>query len=328
MRNLKRNMGRYLGIGLAALLVLAAIYLPQVWFALRDAASLGRIQGESLAPLMVAQLDRSYERDIYKRMRAYMEAYTQEDVNCSSKEIDPENESLWENIEQTDNCILMNALLGWQYVTNAPMKGLEPVIVSCNQYVLMRRSDGQILLVANDILLDKGDGCHMELLIDGVDGTVYYLESEENNYYPLLPKWFDDAYAWEWRQVLNETYYTEEKKREDESFASGAEIYVSTDRESSVYVESNRSYSGYANPWVTKAGITDIYCCLLTYGEEQFSWSMEIEKPQGEDFYYRIRAGLPGVVSPIPEMNERISLAEYDRVHDMADGGPEEEPAR
>ncbi len=68
MRNLKKNMGRYLGMGMTVLLVMAAVYLPQGWFALRDAASLDRVQEEVLAPLMVAQLDRSYERDIYQRM--------------------------------------------------------------------------------------------------------------------------------------------------------------------------------------------------------------------------------------------------------------------
>ena len=148
-------------MGLAVLLVMTALYLPQGWFALRDAASLGRVQGEALAPLMVAQLDRSYERDINQRMRTYMEAYVQGDVNCSSKEIDPSDESLWEIINQADNCQLMDRLQGLQFVSNGAMAGWDSNIESCIQYVLIRRSDGQILLVANDILLDKGDGCHM-----------------------------------------------------------------------------------------------------------------------------------------------------------------------
>lgn len=328
MEKLKRNLGRYMGIGLAALLVFTAIYLPRIWFALRDAASLGRIQGEVLAPLMVAQLDRSYERDIYKRMRAYMEAYAQGDVNCSSKEIDPGDESLRANMEQMDNCVLMDILRGWSYVTESPMKGLETVIESCSQYVLMRRSDGQILLVANDIRLDKGDGCHMELLIDGVDGTVYFLESEENKTtYPLLPQWFDVPYAWEWWRVLSDTYYTEEKKNAEE-----LELYIQerersaleaeTDVNSAAYVEIN-AYRGdlddySSDTWAVSEGITDIYCCLLNVGEERYSWTMEIDKQKREDFFYQIRLGLPGVVNSIPGMAGRISLAEYAQVRDMA----------
>lgn len=331
MQRLKRNLGRYMEIGLAVLLVLAALYLPQGWFVLRDAASMGRVQGEALAPLMVAQLDRSYERDIYQRLRAYMEAYAREDVNCSSKEVDPGDESLWENISQAEDCRLMAALKGWQYVTDASMKGQESVIESCSQYVLMRKSDGQILLVANDILLDKGYGRHMELLIDGVDGTLYYLESEEENYYPLLPKWFDDSYAWDWWWLLNETYCTEDEKRLEEEYneemgrvALGREgsltVNVYNTEYAGQYDSDGISVSDFSGTWVLNEGDTDIYCCLLTFGEVQDSWAMEIEKQEGEDYFYRIRVGLPGVVNSVPEMAERISLTEYDRGLDAGAG--------
>lgn len=327
MRKLKRNLGRYVGIGLAVLLVLAALYLPQGWFALRDAASLGRVQGEALAPLMVAELNRSYERDIYQRMRAYMEAYDRGDVNCSSKEIDPGDESLWENVNQAENCPLMGMLQGRQYVSDGEMAGWDSAIESCTQYVLIRQSDGQILLVANDILIDKGDGCHMELLLDGVDGTVYYLESEENNPIPLKPKWFDDYYAWDWWWVLNNAYHTEDEKKLEEAYDEEEDVAVHLEiieNDKDTNVQMVNVYTGeifdFASPWVSEAGDMDIYCCLLTFGEVQNSWTMEIETQDGGDFRYRIRAGLPGVVNPIPEMSERISLAEYDQIHDMRSG--------
>lgn len=335
MRNLRKNLSRYLGIGLVILLILAALYLPQVWFALRDAASLSRVQGESLAPLMVAQLDRSYERDIYQRMRTYMEAYDQGDVNCSLKEIAPDEESLWENIDQADNCLLMEILKRWDYVSDSEKAGGDSTIESCIQYVLMRRTDGQILLVANDILLDKGDGCHMELLIDGVDGTVYYLESEENNYLPGRFQWFEDFYVWDWWWVLNSTYHTEEEKRLNELSEGGiieVEGVESSNLEVSEMVrdgdivgwEISDTVSGelrsYFLPNFFDKGDMDRYCWGLTFGEVQSSWAMEIEAPKEDAFHYRIRLGLSEVINSIPDMAERISLAEYDWIYDMESG--------
>ena len=329
MRNLKKNMGRYLGMGMTVLLVMAAVYLPQGWFALRDAASLDRVQEEVLAPLMVAQLDRSYERDIYQRMITYMEAYAQGDINCSSKDIDPGDESLWENINQVANCPLMNMVQEGQFVSDGKMAGWDSTIERCTQYVLIRQSDGQILLVANDIVLDKGGGCHMELLIDGVDGTVYYLESEENNFIPLKPTEFVDYYTWELCWALNDTYCTEGGNRVEELYnnegnvsSAMGDMEVSLNVRDNKYtsVEVNNLYTGevldFASPWVSAEENTDTYCCLLTFGEVQSSWTMEIEAQDGGAFRYRIRMGLPGVVNPIPEMAERISLAEYDQIYD------------
>ena len=308
MEKIKRNWGRFLGIGLAAALVAVALYFPRAWFALRDAASQGRIQEESLAPLMVAPFDRSYERDIYERMRAYIEAYAQGDVNCSAKEIDPESETLQENIDDGKSSLLLEALIEQMYVRDAKMYGWIPTIESCTQYVLMRKSDGQILLVANDIRLDKGDGCHMELLLDGVDGTVYYLQSEEYNSGLPLKKWLDDR-VWDWWWILNESYCTEDIKSLNESYEEqpydSDRILVGTD---GVIYDTNL--------WVSVERNKETYCCLLSYGELSHSWSMEIESLDSGNYQYRIRLGLPGIVKSIPEMAALISLAEYEEVYD------------
>lgn len=339
MEKIKRNWGRFLGIGLAAALVAVALYFPRAWFALRDAASQGRIQEESLAPLMVAPFDRSYERDIYERMRAYIEAYAQGDVNCSAKEIDPESETLQENIDDGKSSLLLEALIEQMYVRDAKMYGWIPTIESCTQYVLMRKSDGQILLVANDIRLDKGDGCHMELLLDGVDGTVYYLQSEEYNFGPRLKKWLDDR-VWDWWWILNESYCTEDIKSLNESYEEqpydSDRILVGTDgviydtlTGQSVNLDINWDKNqtllnggtqfiryAYPNLWVSVEKNKETYCCLLSYGELSHSWSMEIESLDSGNYQYRIRLGLPGIVKSIPEMAARISLAEYEEVYD------------
>lgn len=330
MRNLKRNLGRYVGIGIAVLLVLAALYLPQVWFALRDAASQSRVQGEALVPLTVAQLDRSYERDIYERMCAFMEAYAKEDVNCSTKEIDPETESLWENIRQSETCILLEALRDAAYMTLSEEKGWDSVIESCTQYVLMRQSDGQILLVANDICLDRGDGCRQELLIDGVDGTVYYLYSEETGRLPSLWEWVDFE-AWNWWWILNDTYHTETAKTLEE-------LYFNLEEDTTIYIDAGRAINkktgeqvGFYDPesgrifgypeMMLSSSVDDVdtCCCLLDFGQTQSGWSMEIDawgrKDKSAAFLYQIRLGLPGVVNSIPEMKERISLPEYDQIN-------------
>lgn len=341
---MKRYLSQYLWVGLAALLVVAALFVPQGWFALRDAASLNRTHGETLSPLMVAQLNRSYEHDINERMSVFMNALALQDVICSSKEIDPGNESLWENIRQAGNDLMMKWLMDGSFIRNAEAQGWDPVIESCVQYVLMRQSDGQILLVANDIYLDRGDGRHREFLLDGVDGTVYYLESEENNSDLRIGQWMDDSLARYWWQMLNADYHTEhaELLHEDVEDIAG---YINIEKriaknysKSSVFdadaflneltTEEREAVSAgwvqifsdsYPHIWVFSSLNKDIYCCQLNFGEIADSWAMETEKVQDEGtegtLQYRVRLGLSGVVEAIPEMAGRISLAKYDQIY-------------
>lgn len=335
---MKRYLNQYLWVVVAVLLVVAALFVPQGWFAMRDAASLNRTHGEELSPLMVAQLDRSYERNIHERMTAYMEAAIgQGDVICSSKEIDSGSESLWENIGQTEDSLLMAMLRDNEFVLNLAMD-----IESCTQYVLMRQSDGQILLVANDIRLVKENDCHMELLLDGVDGTIYYLESEEDNFVPLFGKWMGDYSAWMWWWMLNDVYHTEETLlRNEEAFSVDDEGNTSVNlniNKASEHAGIYESYimslhdklpsserdvmdtsqvrifndgNSYPGIWVSSSLNKDIYCCLLPFGEVSDSWTMEIEAQDEGAFSYRIRLGLSSVVKYIPEIAERISMAEY-----------------
>lgn len=339
---MKRYLSQYLWVGLAALLVIAALFVPQGWFALRDAASLNRTHGETLSPLMVAQLNRSYEHDINERMSVFMSALALQDVICSSKEIDPGNESLWENIRQAESNLMIEWLMDASFIRNAEAQGWDPVIESCVQYVLMRQSDGQILLVANDIYLDRGDGHHREFLLDGVDGTVYYLESEENNSDLRIGQWLDDYLAWYWWQMLNADYHTEdaellhegveniagyiEKKRAKNYSENYADSLFDVDaffdeltpeEREAVSAGWVRIFSdSYPNIWVFSALNKDIYCCQLSFGQIADSWSMETEEVQVEGTrQYQVRLGLSGVVQAIPEMAERISLAKYDQIY-------------
>lgn len=290
---------------------------------------------------MVAQLNRNYERDINERMSVFMKALALQDVICSSKEIDPGNESLWENIRQAESNLMMEWLMDASFIWNAEAEGWDPVIESCVQYVLMRQSDGQILLVANDICLDRGDGYHRELLLDGVDGTVYYL-SEENDFDLRIGKWLDGVLAWYWWQMLNADYHTEEAELLHEGVENIASyIEKKTAKNYSGYYEDSvldadaffdeltpeereavsagwvQIFSeSYPNIWVLSALNKDIYCCQLSFGEIADSWSMETEEVQGEGtLQYRIQMGLSGVVQAIPEMAERISLAKYDQIY-------------
>lgn len=343
-------MRRYLGIGLSILLIMVALLLPGWWFALRDAASQSRMQGEALAPLMVAQLDRSYENDIHERMSAYFAANAQGNVICSSKEVDAGNEALWENMVQTEQSILMRALLESGYVSLYREKwGDDMVVKSCTQYVLIRESDGQILLVANDIHLERGDGGRVELLIDGLDGTVYYAESEEKETIPLQD-WMDGN-AWEWWWILCENYHAESLDLISESeqvskyeywngngyvdiykgsksqSVNAAEIsFYNSNHESPVLSEYFQDVrwirfieisSSPADVWIASWAQKDVYCCQLSFGHISDSWSMETEKM--EEDYYRIRLGFPGVVNSIPEMAQRIELAQYNQIYNSAE---------
>ena len=352
--NVKRYLNRYLGIGLPVVLVLAALFVPQGWFALRDAASADRVHGETLSPLMVAQLDSSYESDIHDRMSACLEAIASQDVLCSSKEVDPGNEALRENIELADRSILMGTLIYDQLMASPEKQGLDSAIVSCTQYVLMRQSDGQILLVANDIHMVKSDGWHMELLLDGVDGTIYYLENEEYASRPSMRKWMEGYGAWNWWWILNDTYYTEEVKRLNDYYdredaeisAYNAsisydpyiqkvdkqdgyilitryteygeiidELFFTEDEVEALKAEGKWAFEG-GNPniWVSSVMNKETYCCLLTFGEISDSWTMEVEEDE-EGLLCWIRLGLPSVIRAIPEMAQRISLAEYDQIY-------------
>ncbi|MDE7222576.1 MAG: hypothetical protein K2O34_02195 [Acetatifactor sp.] len=226
--NIKRHLNRSLGLALPVVLALAALYAPKGWFALRDAASMDRVHGEALSPLMVAQLDSSYERDIHDRLSACLEAIAAQDVMCSAKEVDPNNESLQENVEQANRGLVMETLIYDEFVTTSEKQGWNSVIESCTQYVLMRQSDGQILLVANDVHVDKGNGCHMELLLDGVDGTLYYLENEQTNSLSGMRERIRGYGAWNWWWILNDTYRTEDAIRLNE-------YYLEQDSEDMVY---------------------------------------------------------------------------------------------
>ncbi|MBO5283330.1 MAG: hypothetical protein J6B43_09435 [Lachnospiraceae bacterium] len=306
-------MRRYWGIGLTVLLVIGALLLPRGWFALRDASTMGSMHGEALDPLTVTQLDRSYERNIYKRLSSYLEAAAIEDVVCSQKDIDQEEESLWDNISQAQESVLMTALQDLGYYGIAV--GRQSVIESCTQYVLMKKSDGQILLVANDIHLLREDGCHTEMLIDGVDGTVYYAESEERaesyEKYGLSP-WMDwfDSQAVDWMWLLCDNYQSENinstafdsgyRDVEENISAVGSEekqqyILQYTDRYIGIISEENKQS----------------YCCLLAFGNLADSWTVELEAVEEEAFSYRLRLGLHQVIRNIPELAEKVAFTDY-----------------
>ncbi len=304
-------MRRYWGIGLTLLLVAGALLLPWGWFALRDASTMGSIHGETLDPLTVTQLDRSYERSIYNRLSAYLEASAADDVVCSRKEIEQDEESLWENIGQAQESTLLMAAqaLGYDY---GVFVDRQDVIESCTQYVLMRKSDGQILLAANDIHLLRKDGCHTEMLIDGVDGTVYYAEYEENGeFYEKygLSSWMDwiEPQAVEWLWMLNDSYQSEPINR--------TEAYYD-----SIKVKENFSIVSNTEEWQGVLEYTDfsirirkeenkrIYCCLLAFGSLSDSWTMEWEE---EDGNFRLRFGLYQVIRNIPELAEKAVLTDY-----------------
>lgn len=336
----KQHLKRYLEMGLAVLLVLTALLVPQGWFALRDEALEGHVQGEVLSPLMVAQLDHSYEQDIYERMSACLAAINSQDVMCSSKEMDIDSESLWENIGQAQEGVFLEALR-WNVVRLMEEEGWQPTIESCMQYALMRKSDGELLLVANDILLEKGDGSHVELLLDGVDGAVYYLESEGDYVGDTWYNWRDNprVKCWEWWRILNNIYDTEEAKSANVEALPGltnAEIaayntydgLLNVDESTTEEIETlTKSHlllwnmdDDFVKIWFdTVYGgnydeISYTYCCLLAFGEQADSWTMELERKDQKTFY-RVRMGLPWVVRAIPEMAERISLPEYRDIH-------------
>lgn len=303
-------MKRYWGIGLTVLLVIGALLLPQGWFALRDASTMGSMHGEALDPLTVTQLDRSYERNIYNRLRIYLEASAVDDVVCSQKEIGQDEESLWENIGQAQESILMMVMpdLGFYGI----FVDRQNVIESCTQYVLMRKSDGQILLVANDIHLLREDGSHTEMLIDGIDGTVYYAEDEESGgfyeKYGLSP-WADwiESQAVEWMWLLNENYQSEP--------IDGTGAYIdSWEVEENCFIISNtgewQSVLEYTDFYIRirKEENKRIYCCLLAFGNLSDSWTMEWEETDGN---FRLRFGLRQVIRNIPEMAERAAFTDY-----------------
>lgn len=303
-------MKRFLGIGLTLLLVIGAIFIPQGWFALKDASIMEDIHGGFLDPLAVTQLDRSYERNIYDRMSAYMEAAAIENVMCSQKEVDPESDSLLENLGQAESSVLMMVLLDDEYLSI----GSNIVVESCSQYTLMRKSDGQILLVANDLHLVKEDGCHMELLIDGVDGTVYYLESEENIALPGFLYWSEGLCAkWLWMLCDNyqiatvDTVNIEKYETENTAFFDMDKQTVLKEELSQVYIDE------WGGIYVRLKGETgkDTYCCRLYFGPLSDSWTMEMEEGTGEGYAGRIRLGFHSIIQYIPELAERVAFVDY-----------------
>lgn len=333
---LMKYLKQYLWVVLALLMAAVALAFPRGWFALKDAASLNRTHGEELSPLMVTELDHSYEKDVNERIRAYNLAQNTDGLLCSSKEIDSSNASLWENISQAEDNQLMDALRTSKYVRMLGDEGMEASIESCTQHVIMRQSDGQILLVANDIRLVNDDGRHMELLLDAVDGTIYYLESEEIHSVHRMWDWSEDI-AWNWWWIANKAYQTDDVKWADVTVDEEMTKEMYTDWEKNVaqagefnlnYMESGdwsdeeksvvrwiRIYSeGWPCIWTKCTQGKDTYCCMLGFGELSNGWTMEMEQ-QEEEFHYRIQLGMYHVVNAIPELAQRVSLTEYDQIY-------------
>lgn len=306
----KREMKRFAGIGMVVLLILAALFLPRGWFVLRDAAALDNFHEESLAPLMVADLDSSYERRTFERIRNYMGAQATGDVICRSKDVDIENAGLQEELEQAMTCTLMNVLQEYGLVELGYGAPIE--IESCTQYVLIRESDGQILLVANDILLSKGDGIYAELLVDGVDGTVYYLGSDEyGNIRKVQSVLYDsDIQLWYW--VASDTYAL--LSDNDESPYTDVEVNESyTLNVSGEKTGALTSYldSAYSDVWIYEDESSLTFCYRLPFGQNLTSWSLEINDIE-ENNLIRFQIGFQAIVSEIPEMAQRIELAQYE----------------
>lgn len=335
-----------MGIGAAILLAMAALFLPGGWFMLRDAASLGRMQGETLAPLMVAQLDRSYENDIYRRMSAYFAACAAGDVICSSKEVDAGNEALWDNIGQSEQSVLMQSMI--DALVPYGELGKNRILESCTQHVLMRESDGQILLVTNDIRLASEDDSRIELLIDGLDGTIYYIGIEAHFVFSL--ETLEDTDAWELWWMLSENYHAQtdtlwteiEQRTEVEQWGADAytlkELKAILDRTSKVFVNSAQSSeykeiapsayfedagwirfmgNGPISAWVASWGDRDVYCCQLVFEHLSNGWSMVVTNT-GKKISL-VQMGFPDVVNAIPEMAERIELPQYNEIYGSGD---------
>lgn len=346
-------MRKYLGLGLTIILAAAALFLPGLWFWLRDLSSLNRVQGETLAPLMVAQLDSSYEKDVYRRLSAYFAACNQEDVICSAKEIDPDSEAVRENVMQLEDCGLMQLMLDGGYFFYEYLNyGIWPydemgntlLVERCTQYVLIRESDGQILLVANDIQLTDENGLRMELLLDGLDGTLYYAESSEGTEYHYvdvaMSEW-SDGDAWDLLEILNETYHLDFSRligEDEEAVLTYDSLYWhkntasnSTDPRVFLYGAGGKesAFSEYlqdadrinfmgfepAEIWMASWDDKDVFCSQLSFGDTAASWSLEVE--EAEPHTYRARMGFPEVVRFIPEMARRIELPQYDQVYSV-----------
>ncbi|MCM1120692.1 MAG: hypothetical protein NC543_15170 [bacterium] len=334
---LMRYLKQYLWVVLALLMAAVALSVPWGWFALRDAASLNRTHGEALSPLMVTELDHSYERDVNERMRAYNLAQNTDGLLCSSKEIDPGNASLWENISQAQDNQMMDALRSMRCVLIWGDTGMDAFIESCTQNVIMRQSDGQILLVVNNIRLVKDDGRHMELLLDAVDGTIYYLESEEIHSVHRMWDWSEDI-VWDWWWLLNQAYQADDAKWANVTVdeETTKEMYIDWEKhiaQAEKYNELNtletdgwseeektamrwlRIYSeDWPCIWTRCTWNKDTYCCMLGFGELSNGWTMEIEE-QEDEFHYRIQLGMYHVVNAIPELAQRVSLTEYDQIY-------------
>lgn len=305
-------MKRYAGIGTAALLILAALFLPRGWFMLRDAASLDNFHEESLAPLMVAELDSGYERRTFERIRNYMGTQAVGDVICSSKEIDAGNESLWEELDLAMTGELPTFLLDMGLVALGEKYGALLEIESCTQYVLIRESDGQILLVANDILLRKDSGAYAELLIDGVDGTVYYLRSEEyGDVHKEQARLMDsDILLWYW--LANNAYGIQQEDSEiayiDVEEVENVNLNMSGNKTELLI---NYEENAYSNAWIFEDESTLTLCYRLRFGQNLTSWSLELHDMEGQNLVC-YQMGFPAIVSAIPEMAQRIELSQYE----------------
>lgn len=202
------------------LLVIAALFLPQVIFTIQDRYLMAGTEVEARQSLDVSQLNSLYEKQTHDRMHNFihmdLQTATITSIDHDLME-DTEIEEQVKAILQQEWSAPLNAIRGFNSDT--------PIIVqNCKKYIVYgnENENGVALMMwYYDIYLDALDS-RMRLLVDSETDTIYYVKVMINERYNMAAtKGYDHSYSIEPIYIVYYSldYYNTYYEAELESFS-------------------------------------------------------------------------------------------------------------
>lgn len=200
------------------LLVIAALFLPQVIFTIQDRYLMAGTEVKARRSFDVSQLNSLYEKQTHDRMSNFIRMDLQ---TATITSID------YDLMEDTEIEKQAKAILQQEWST--PLNDIRavalhtPIIVhNCKKYIVYGNEDGVALMMwYYDIYLDALDS-RMRLLVDSETDTIYYVKVMiDERYNMAATKGYDYSYSIELMNIVyfSLDYYNTYYEAELESFS-------------------------------------------------------------------------------------------------------------
>lgn len=299
--NMKRNMKTYgMCIGGVVLLIIAALLLPQIVFAVQDRYQITSTQVEKRNSLDVSQLNSVYEKEMNERMSNFA-ALSLQDITVTAIDYNMEDdlEVIEAILEQRwiEQLHYMTDYIFFETFQNALTVNLE----NCKKYIVYGNDyqEGVALMLWYIEMYVMDGEMKIRFLVDSETDSIYYLkitacdEQTDEIYYESSKA--TAAYGESYDESL---YLLAESVSQSigyygEYYETGLDQQLETD-----------SVSGYyASDWYTDVKVDSNQCIVtypLFYGELSLDFLFEVT--YGDNMNPDISMGIPAIGNLIPEM--------------------------